>query len=342
MQVSSEQARAFTKVATQVAHDIRSPLSALNLMISCLTNIEEEKRNILKESAGRINDIANNLLSKSKKNTETLSRQLLPALIDSIVSEKRFEYRTHSNIRITLDLKNSYDIFCDIDPSQFKRIISNLLNNSVESLTNGGFISVTLEQNKGYADLRIQDTGSGISPEFLKLLGKENFTTKQLGTGIGLSHAQEMMELWNGRISVQSVLGQGTTILLSFKILPSPSWFLTKIKKVSQILSIDDDVSIHEIWKQRISGPKLFHFHSGEALEGWLSQNSTIEDSLFLFDYEFLDKNYNGLDLILKYKLQSKSVLVTSRYEDKVVRDTAAAMGVKILPKGLSPWVPIT
>ena len=82
-------------IASQVSHDIRSPLAALNMTIANLKNIPEQQRITLRAASNRINDIANTLLSHSKaekaaNNTSMkLQIELLPAILDTIVSEKR-------------------------------------------------------------------------------------------------------------------------------------------------------------------------------------------------------------------------------------------------------------
>lgn len=92
--LSAERDKTFNLVASQVAHDIRSPLSALNMVSSALSDVPEEKRLIIRNASKRINDIANQLISKvkeshSKQNTETkspLKIELLSAIIDVLTA----------------------------------------------------------------------------------------------------------------------------------------------------------------------------------------------------------------------------------------------------------------
>ncbi|MBC7753633.1 MAG: hypothetical protein H7Z71_05310 [Moraxellaceae bacterium] len=336
----SEKEKAIVKVATQVAHDVRSPISALNLIISSLSEIEEEKRCILREATGRINDIANNLLSKTNGRDSVLNSELLANLLDSIISEKRFEHRLKSNVRIELDLHRSYGIFSIVDPSQFKRIISNLINNAVESIPAYGHVRVVIERDGELAKILISDNGTGMTNEVKRKIGTLKFSSKPDGNGLGFLHAQEMVKSWRGEISISSEVNLGTIISISLPIVPVPLWFASCVKISNNVLSIDDDNSIHEIWKQRIPSKNIQSLYGAEDLSNWLESNQT-QNSTFLVDYEFSGRNYNGLDLIEKYGLEDSSILVTSRFDDLSVRERAVGMGVKMLPKSLTTWAPI-
>lgn len=105
--LAKREAEVLGTLAAQVSHDIRSPLSALNLVVSTITNLPEEKRILIRSSVNRINDIANDLLCKSKSRATTDSQidssknnktqvEMLSALVDVLVSEKRIQIRDKS------------------------------------------------------------------------------------------------------------------------------------------------------------------------------------------------------------------------------------------------------
>lgn len=108
-----------------------------------LSSIPEERRILIRNAVQRINDIANDLLEKSKSSklgltaTVTSSIDQMSPLIDSLVSEKRIQYRDRSNIEISVDLEKSYGLFAKVNANEFKRVISNLINNSVEAANAG-------------------------------------------------------------------------------------------------------------------------------------------------------------------------------------------------------------
>ncbi|MBF0107045.1 MAG: HAMP domain-containing histidine kinase, partial [Deltaproteobacteria bacterium] len=130
---------AIGKIATQVAHDVRSPLAALEMIGNTAQQLPEGQRILLRGSVQRINDIVYDLSSKKKseknKNPEDENYKvyLLSALIESLVSEKRLQYRNTDQLNIEALLDHtSYGLFCKLKAHAFKRVLSNIINNSVE------------------------------------------------------------------------------------------------------------------------------------------------------------------------------------------------------------------
>lgn len=364
--VESEKNKALAEVSMQVAHDIRSPLSALNMISSSLVGVPEERRLIIRNATQRINDIANSLLQKGKSSsgsTPTVRAGapgdsepvMLSALIDAVVSEKRVQYREKPEIEIQADFSKGYGLFAKIDPTDFARVISNLVNNSVEALTGPGQIIIAIGGDRDLVQISVCDTGHGISQEILSKIksqrvshGKDDPASGS-GLGLGLYHARQTAKAAGGELSIHSQEGQGTKVTLILPRATTPSWFVEKILLTPQItvVSVDDDQTIHQIWAGRISsatrpdmGIRHLSFYSIDRIEEWIHLHQTTS-ALFLVDYEFLGQKGNGLDIIERAGIQKNSILVTSRYEEAHVRDRAKSIGVKIIPKSLAPFVPI-
>ncbi len=375
--LENEKYFAIYSIAQQVSHDIRSPLSALSLMTNQLSQIPEDKRIIIRSAVNRINDISNQLLQRSKdihkhnfntleeKATETspfntAAIHLLSPLIDGIVSEKRIQYREKQLVEIEADLSDAYGLFAMIDATELKRTISNLINNSIESFTNDiGKVSVAV---KGWSDkviITIQDNGKGIPDAILKRIGQRGFSYgkngSQSGSGLGIYHAKKTIEDVGGSFDIQSKIDEGTTITLSFNKGTPPVWFVEKLSLTSDmiIISLDDDISIHQLWKERfdllnISSFNIEHhtFTSGADFKE-LVYSSIQSDYgkkikyIYLVDYELLNQNITGLDLIEELGIGTRSILVTSRYEELKIRDRCEKIGCKLIPKAMAGYVPV-
>ena len=137
-----------------MAHDIKSPLLALNMFfVKVNSQLPEDNRVLVRNAIQRIQDIANSLILKHQEEylnrnininsqiSEPFSVQLLSSLINSLISEKRLQYREYFKIQIEDKLdSNSYGLFSKIQPKKFKIILSNLINNSIESIIDMGII----------------------------------------------------------------------------------------------------------------------------------------------------------------------------------------------------------
>jgi signal transduction histidine kinase len=339
-------------ISRQVAHDIRSPLTALNVVSNSITDLDQGTRLLLNSSINRIQDIANNLLQKEKgKIFEKESLELLAPIVGEIVSEKRTEYRGKIGLDIELDLSKGYGLFSVIDVTEFKNIISNIVNNAVEaSLDDSGKIKLSLYSDKKFNVISINDTGKGISSEVLEKLrreggsfGKENLEAS--GNGIGLSHAKQVLAQWQANLIIESTEGVGTTVKVCLPIKLPNSTFIPELNlaNLDAVVVIDDDKSIHQIWKARIqreSNIKMFHFTNQMNFCEWYKEQDELR-LMFLVDYEFLGDEKNGLDIIENLCISESSVLVTSRYDQKEIRERCESLKLKVLPKSMADNIPI-
>lgn len=348
-------------VAKQVAHDIRSPLSVLNMITSSLEEVSEEKKELIKSSIQRINDIANDLLRRGKQ-TETSNQSsseinfqdkkilLLNPIIESIVSEKRIQFKNRLKIDIHKSYSNVFNCFCSVNESNLKRILSNLINNSVEAIKeNCGTIELALTSNSKDAIIKITDNGPGIPQHVLDKLGYESVSygkdNTESGSGLGVLHAKQTIESMNGKFSISSTLDKGTEVVISLPLSEKPIWFLEKlfIKETTKILVCDDDSSIIALWKRRFTNfpsSKVNYFTSISTLKDFLQANQDL-DFILLIDYEFSGEQKSGLDFIIETRLFSKSILITSHYEEEQIVRTCLEYGIKQIPKNICALVPI-
>lgn len=361
----------MAQIAAQVSHDIRSPLAALSTITGQLQNIPEQQRLIIRSSVQRITDIANQLLQKGKdlnkdaagsgitsiiEHNSQLSVQLLAPLIDMIISEKRIQLREKQGIEIEAEINNGYGLFAKINAAEFKRVLSNLMNNAIEALPNSTGKFVISIQAEGNAVLvSAQDNGKGIPEHILKKLGEIGVTFGKEGTesgsGIGVYHAKKTIESFGGKFEIISQEGKGTTILMKFPKSTAPKWFVEKLilQNGMQVISLDDDLSIHQVWKGRFlssnfssNGSEHLTFTSGQELKDWIATiHDTKSKRLYLMDYELLNQNITGLQIIEDLGIGSQSILVTSRYEETAIREKCERLGVRLIPKAMAGFVPI-
>lgn len=354
-EVQSARESALGELASQVAHDIRSPLAALGALEKDLAALPEDARLLARSAVGRIKDIANNLLAQYKMGMnkedggpshEEASPQLLSGLIEPLISEKRLQLRSRGGIQLDVAWdSDTYGLFANVEPTQFKRVISNLINNAAEAITDVGNITVSLELSDRQALISIQDTGRGIPPEILLQLGAKGVTHDKVGgTGLGLYFAKSKIEGWGGELALQSVSGEGTTVVIKIPVIPHPRWFLPELvlTEKGSVVVMDDDESIHQTWRARFQALKVAE-HGIEVLHFTNPDEFSVSrpDHLFLMDYEFVGHAENGIDLIQRLGIASSSVLVTSRYQEILSSSIFEKSCLRLIPKGLAAQVPI-
>jgi signal transduction histidine kinase len=377
-ELEQKHSKMLLEVAAQTSHDIRSPLSALSMVIGTLKEIPEEKRILIRNATQRINDIANDLLQKGQKNDQKttqnaeltelasgnqsdsakLNTEFIPALIDILVSEKRMQYREYSELDIETDLKDSFGAFAKINNNELKRVISNLINNAVEAFTNHqGRVKVGVKKiSSGQAEqveIFIKDNGKGIPKHILEKLGQMGVSHgkegTQSGSGLGVYHAKKTAESFGGSFQIESTEGQGTLIKIILPLADSPAWFAGKIDLTGKkyLVSLDDDISIHQIWSGRLQSLGFrdiehIKFQSGEAFSNYVNANiNKLRQTQFLVDFELLNQSKTGLDIIEDLGIEKYSILVTSRHEEASIQSRAARLRLSILPKSLAGFVPI-
>jgi signal transduction histidine kinase len=223
----------FNKIAKQMAHDIRSPITALLSASSFIKNKPEESAKLIKMAAERVDRIANDLLKNSNQySTDFTSGGLIQNqfsvarkgknesnisdLIREIVSEKRIEYMTQENIVINeLIYENKRAILC-AQNFDLKRLLSNLINNSAEASHGKNIININARINDLHTNITITDEGAGISPDILEGLKSDYdtapITTKESGHGLGLRSAKTELKKIGGKLNINSKLNVGTVV----------------------------------------------------------------------------------------------------------------------------------
>ncbi len=268
--IEVERNKILTKITMQMSHDIRSPIAALQHLAEKVNEFTADDILLLKSSLERIDKIANIHLNESKGTFfQNVVENNLSILIVELVNEKKVEF---PNVNFELSLQDS-SIFCD--SSDFKRILSNLVNNSVEAIKNPHpIVKISIIKLENRIVIKIEDNGQGIDKNILTKLGNISITTKRQGNGLGLKHAIETLAEWNSNLKITSTGREGTTIEISFP----------EIEK--SFVLIDDDELTRTTWKMKAdkTGIDLKTFNSIETFN--LNRNLISKDTWIYIDSE--------------------------------------------------------
>jgi PAS domain S-box-containing protein len=215
-------------LARWMAHEIRNPLSSLNINIELLREElgEEAHLSQKKEIDSLINFISYETLRLENNLKEFLDFNRLPPLkfewvqlneiLDSVVRLSRPDAQM-KNARIETHFQRKLPML-RMDVSQFNLAISNLLINSIQAVSEKGEIHLFTRGSKKNVFIVVRDNGAGISKENLPKIFDFMFSTKPMGSGLGLSIAKKIISDHHGEISVRSEANKGSTFRIRIPI----------------------------------------------------------------------------------------------------------------------------
>lgn len=218
--IEAETVKAKIQMAKEIAHNINSPVVAIEMMLPMTTTLPDRIRKVFQDSVKEIRALAERL-SRQADTLETKTSTIPPAsesinlleFLAKVISEKRIEYSNRPEIRIEFSDHISEEPIVKADQTELRAILSNLINNAVDSYgLAGGTVHAQVSCSKNDCEISISDQGKGIPPEVLNTLGKKAVTYgKKNGRGIGVFHAYRVIESWGGKIEVTSREGFGSS-----------------------------------------------------------------------------------------------------------------------------------
>lgn len=212
------------RMSSIIAHELRG---SLNVIQTALWNIRRKNRNHnlnnnllnIEKMIVQQEELIDNLLNYSHIKYPVYRKVLILNLIDEVISitKKRFDKYDVSLLKRLKGVKSKY---IETDPAQFNQIISNIIMNAYEALSDRKKpkIIITAFTAQGFLDFKISDNGPGIDDKTLKNIYEPFFSLKPKGTGLGLSVCKEIAELHKAEITVNSQVGKGTTVILKFPL----------------------------------------------------------------------------------------------------------------------------
>jgi len=218
--VQSERLATIGRFASQIAHEIRNPLSSITLNVELLEDelngsSDEARgliRSVLKE-LDRLNDIVSEYLQFSRFPKPQLKR----GITDSVIRELVENFKAVPKVRIETKLMTSPPEVW-LDERLLRQVIENLVRNGVEAIEGEGVVQIETDTIERFFVIRVKDTGRGVPPEIQARLFEPFFTTKAHGTGLGLATSQQIIFEHNGHLVVESQAGKGSTFSILLPI----------------------------------------------------------------------------------------------------------------------------
>lgn len=328
-----------SEVARRIAHDIRSPLAALQVALSNF-KAHPEDLSIIIASTQKIEDITHGLSRKSfGDELNKVSKLLVKSLIDSGVASKRVEFQGKGIDIQLIYLNSSASKYIEIHELEINRTLSNMINNAVESYNGStGTVNIVVNCTNSSLELSIQDFGCGIGSKDLARIFEKDVSLKKDGSGLGLYYAKAFMHACGGQINVQSKIGEGSTFTLLYPLSAPPSWIKNILftQGYERVVIADDFLPNVEMMKRKIENDcpekEIVTFTSPADLNEYLL-SFNCNSTLFLLDYDFENHAMTGVDLILQNNLHTNSIMVTHHHDDEALISSCIDSGIKLVPK---------
>ena len=316
--------KATSDLAAQVAHDIRSPLAALGAAAKGL-EMPEDQRKLVERAVGRMQGIADDLLQRYRapsagQAAAKTAVYALGGLIEQVLSEKRLQHKDKAGVKIEFNASPA-EIKALVEPKELQRLLSNLVNNSVEAFAGPGTVAVSLSALDGKVLIEVNDNGKGIPPEILTMLGRKGETHgKAGGNGLGLYHARTTVEGWGGNFEIESEPGKGTSVSITLPRAAAPAGRMA--------ILLDDDMLVHMNWKlaAKAAGVELKAFKTPEELSA--GAENLPKDTPVYIDSD-LGNNIKGEDIAIELR-------------DKGFTDLTMATGHGPEKFAHLPWLKVT
>jgi two-component system sensor histidine kinase PilS (NtrC family) len=205
---------AIGELSSNIAHEIRNPLAALKGSIEILKedsvprNYKERLMEIALNEMDRLDRIITDFLTYSRPAPPEFKRFDLHELLDDTIELiKNIEHK--DNVSIEKNYAGIVEV--NADPQKIRQVFWNLGLNAVEAMPEGGELIVSTKNMGSVVGITFKDFGFGIKEKDIEKIFYPFFTTKEHGTGLGLAIAYRIIEEHQGRISVNSSPGVGTT-----------------------------------------------------------------------------------------------------------------------------------
>jgi PAS domain S-box-containing protein len=230
----AEKLAALHTLSAGVAHELRNPLSAIDLNLHLLDEALKERGGlaqdvthylqVLNAECRRLSVILDNFMKFARPTSIGVHEVDLRKVIAHIMALMRFEAQER---KIQLEERVEEGVPTVFgDETQISQVLVNILVNAFQAMPDGGRCFIATQERKNadhrWVEVTVSDTGVGIKKEDVSRLFEPFYTTKTGGTGLGLAIAYRIMQDHGGTIRVSSVAGSGTTVVILLPVVAKP------------------------------------------------------------------------------------------------------------------------
>ncbi len=215
--IKAERLAAIGQVAAMVGHDLRNPLTGINSALFYLkrkltANAEPTTLamlDVIEKDVKYANTIITDLMDYSRE----IQLDLNEATPSQVIAESIALVTVPENVHVLNSTQSTPILRLDVE--KIKRVFANFIKNAVEAMPNGGELAVSSKELGREVEFKVADKGTGMSKEVLEKIWTPFFTTKARGMGLGLPICKRVIDAHQGKVSVESIVGQGTTFTIT-------------------------------------------------------------------------------------------------------------------------------
>ncbi len=213
---NTEKISVVGELAAGIAHEIRNPLTSLRGFLHLFKencNANHEQLDLMFSEIDRINIIVSELLFLAKPKITNYKAidllQVLEEVLQLLNSEAALNQTTFQTKWDNIDA-TVYG-----EANHLKQVFINIIKNGLEAMDQGGILSIEIYKTPNHQIvIRFEDQGCGISKELLSKIGEPFFTTKELGTGLGLMISKKIIQDHDGLLMIESEIDKGTIVTI--------------------------------------------------------------------------------------------------------------------------------
>ncbi len=216
--INNERLLAVGRVASTIIHDLKSPINTIKLYTQVLQKSSGSEEAIgiageVTQQADRLIKMVQEILDYTRGESKIDLKEInVGELLNALF---RFINREFKEKNIVIDMDLRYDGSWLLDADKMLRVFHNIASNAADAMPGGGAFIISTEADGNTLSISFHDTGAGIPDEVKVRLFEPFFTHgKKYGTGLGMSIVKKIVEDHNGRISVESEKGKGTTFTI--------------------------------------------------------------------------------------------------------------------------------
>jgi PAS domain S-box-containing protein len=213
----SEKLSIVGELAASVAHEVRNPLTALKGFVQLLKtsdNKHDSYYNIMSDELDRINLIASELLVLGKPQEIQFTRLDIVQLLEDVRALLEAEANMY-NANISIHVHHPVP-YLSCEANQLKQVFINIIKNSIEASARD--ISIEFTEKDQWVFITIKDDGHGIDQNRIENLGEPFYSSKEKGTGLGLTISYRIIETHGGKITFYSEVGKGTIVKIGLPV----------------------------------------------------------------------------------------------------------------------------